>query len=138
MFNRRLILTICLVLAVFCSSTGYCADVRVSAWCDRVIDGDTIECVLLLDSGLKREIIRIAEIDTPELNGPERDRAIAAKRFAEDLVLRRWVVLTIRESRSGKWRRGRYRRLIGRVSIDGRDLGSALLRAGLADEYGKK
>ena len=54
----------------------------------RVIDGDTI--VMTIDLGFHMQLtepVRLFGINTPELDGPEADKAARAKAFTESLVL---------------------------------------------------
>jgi len=70
---------------------------------ERVIDGDTIIV------GTNR--VRLAEIDAPEMKRPY---GAEAKKALSDMILHRTVVV--------QWkRRGRYRRIIGQVYLDGCD-----------------
>ncbi len=82
----------------------------------RVIDGDTI--VFNLDLGLgilKREIVRLRHIDTPELrskDNEEKKRAIEAKVYVEDWLFKNandLIVTTVKD------RKGKYGRYLGVV-----------------------
>jgi micrococcal nuclease len=92
----------------------------------RVIDGDTIEA--------EGERIRIANIDTPEM--PPKSRCAAEAILAgratsnlEDMVAAAYeVTFTPNLGRE----RDVYGRLLGRVAVDGVDVGRAQIEAGLA------
>ncbi|RMG67827.1 MAG: nuclease [Calditrichaeota bacterium] len=74
----------------------------------RVYDGDTIW--VQIDLGfyveIKREKIRLARIDAPEIRGPERSAGLAARDFLRDLILNQPVLLQTLKDRKGKY--GRY------------------------------
>ena len=83
----------------------------------RVIDGDTIV--------VGTNAVRLAEIDAPEMktaHGPASRRALC------DLILHRRVTVT--------WtRRGRYRRIIGQVYLDGEWINLAMVSQGWAWQF---
>jgi len=84
---------------------------------ERVIDGDTIIV------GTNR--VRLAEIDTPELNAPY---GAEAKKALSDMILRRTVVV--------EWkRRGRYRRIIGQVYLKDNWINRDLVEMGWAQQF---
>lgn len=96
-----------------------------------VVDGDTID--VILDLGFKITVsqrLRLARIDTPERG---QSGYAEAREFVQALVQNRDV--EIRTHKVSKW--GYY---LADVSIDGNDVASTLLAAGLAKEYngGKK
>lgn len=92
----------------------------VSARVVRVTDGDTLE---ILVAGERRAIaIRLLGVDAPEKNESFHARALAATRV---LAFDRQVLVFPRNvERSG--------RLVARVKVDGTDVGSELVRRGLA------
>lgn len=83
----------------------------------RVHDGDT----MTIQSAAGRTVVRLFDIDAPELRQPHGDRARAA------LVL--LCPIGSEASVRGKTR-DRYGRLVGAVSCAGRDTSSELVRAG--------
>lgn len=100
----------------------------------RVYDGDTFYCNI--DSWpdiLGKNIgIRLAGIDTPEIRGTtgrENDLAKEAKLFAQS------EILTALKIELHNIKRGKYFRIIADVSVDGNDLSTLLLDAGLAKPY---
>lgn len=90
----------------------------------RVIDADTIEVV---DESKTQTRIRIHGIDAPERGQPF---AARSRSTLSDLVSDK----TIRIQPDG---RDRYGRTIGRVTLGGRDVGLAMLEAGMAWHYVK-
>jgi micrococcal nuclease len=96
-------------------------------------DGDT--CRLEREVLPGRDRVRLANADTPEIEGKcaaEKQRAIEARDYTRAMVVGREVSLLA--VRPDKYRK----RLDAYVSIDGRDLGSALIAAGLARPYGQR
>jgi endonuclease YncB( thermonuclease family) len=90
----------------------------------RVIDGDTFRA--------SREIIRIENIDTPELgNRAECDAERLLARHASDAM--RQIIANARGpvqiTRNGK---DRFGRTLARVTIDGQDIGEQMIKAGFA------
>ena len=99
-----------------------------------VYDGDTFWCDI---QGFPPIIgqyvrIRIAHIDAPEMTDLKPNiqlKAKAAKKFT-DLKLRSAQRVELRNMH-----RDKYFRIVAEVSMDGQDLGSMLLKAGLAKPY---
>lgn len=87
-----------------------------------VIDGDTID---VLDDSKKQHRIRFDGIDAPERGQPFSNRS---KSTLSDLVFGK----TVRVDTEGT---DKYDRTIGRVYVDGRDVGLAMLEAGMAWHY---
>lgn len=82
------------------------------AQCLRVIDGDTIEVMIDLGFGIyKKEKVRLADIDTPEIFRPscdaEKEHGFEAKRFVQSKITE-WNsdLRLITKKESGKY--GRY------------------------------
>lgn len=90
----------------------------------RVIDGDTIE--------LEGERIRLAGIDTPEIFAPgcDAERMLGARASAELAALLQGQRIEV--ERLGV---DRYGRTLANLAADGRDIGTALIAAGLAVEW---
>jgi endonuclease YncB( thermonuclease family) len=89
-----------------------------------VIDGDTID---VLDTAKQQHWIRFDGIDAPERGQPFSNRA---KSTLSDLVFGK----TVRVESDGD---DKYERFVGRVYVDGRDVGLAMLEAGMAWHYTK-
>jgi micrococcal nuclease len=94
-------------------------------------DGDTCRADAEILPG--RDRVRLANADTPEIEGQcreEIERAIEARDYTRALVVGRAVTLTAVEPDKYDKRVDAYVRL-----PDGRDLGDALIAAGLASSY---
>ena len=114
-------LRLCLIGAVLCCSpTAMALEGKVVA----VLDGDTIE---VLDGAKKLHRVRFDGIDAPERGQPFGNRA---KSTLSDLVFGK----NVRVDTEGP---DKYDRTIGRVHVDGRDAGLAMLEAGVAWHYTK-
>ena len=91
-----------------------------------VIDGDTL--------AWGDERVRLQGIDAPEIRSPECPEELrqgqAARAVLERLV-RDGRELVIHESGA----RDKYHRLLGRLSVDGKDAGEVLMTQGLAVTY---
>jgi endonuclease YncB( thermonuclease family) len=115
------VLRLCLIGAVLCCSPAVMAlEGKVVA----VLDGDTIE---VLDSSKRLHRVRFDGIDAPERGQPFGNRA---KSTLSDLVFGRDVRIDTKGP-------DKYDRTIGRVHVDGRDVGLAMLEAGVAWHYTK-
>lgn len=101
----------------------------------RVIDGDTVYVPTHMVSGFPVGIsVRVLGVDTPETRGAkcdnERQMGEAAKIFVRDVLAKaESVSITYR-----KW--DKYGgRINGTIVVDGKDLGTMLIAAGLAVPY---
>lgn len=108
----------------------------VEARIERIVDGDTIEvtATIWLDTEIRTKV-RLAAVDTPELNSKcamERRLGKEAKDFVERFFTTRRLIL--RDIHYGKY----AGRIVARVeTVGGRDLGAALLSAGMGKTYGR-
>lgn len=73
-----------------------------------VYDGDTIhvDIDLGLKIWIKKEKIRLARINSPEIRGVERQKGLEARDFLRELVLGKDIYLETIKDRKGKY--GRY------------------------------
>jgi micrococcal nuclease len=101
----------------------------------RVVDGDTVDCVL--DLGLDVRVferVRLWGIDAPETRTKdleEKEKGIAAKKFLEDkLDLAENV-----EFHSKVFLRGKYGRLLGDIYTDGENLNVTMLMENVVKPY---
>jgi micrococcal nuclease len=115
-----------------------------NATLDRIIDGDTFDCVLDLgfDVKLHKQRVRLAGIDTPESR-------INTKRYPErtqEKVMGKAAKERLKELCTGKFKlkslgKGKYGRILGvPYTEDGDDICKKLISEGHAVEYwgGKK
>ncbi|WP_227871418.1 thermonuclease family protein [Novimethylophilus kurashikiensis] len=111
----------CLAACMLCFSLvafGETIHGRITA----VPDGDTLDLLTAGDVSMR---VRVVGIDAPEKGQPFGRQAKAAMR---ELVWSREVVVD--------WaKRDRYGRLLGTVTVDGSDVGLAMLRSGWAWYY---
>jgi len=89
-----------------------------------IVDGDTID---ILDGAKKQHRIRFDGIDAPERGQPF---AAKSKSCLSNLVFGKTVRVALKS-------KDRYDRDVGRISIDGRDVGLAMLEAGMAWHFTK-
>jgi endonuclease YncB( thermonuclease family) len=89
-----------------------------------IVDGDTID---ILDSAKKQHRIRFDGIDAPERGQPFSRRSQST---LSELVFGKTVKVELK----GK---DRYDRDVGRIYIEGRDVGLAMLEAGMAWQFTK-
>lgn len=87
-----------------------------------VTDGDTVK---VLDASKTVHVVRLAGIDAPEKRMPYGKRS---KQNLSDLVYGRWVEVEGEKN-------DRYGRLVGKVSVNGRDANLAQIQAGMAWHY---
>lgn len=103
-------------------------------WVVKVYDGDTITIANRLpyeESPLYRFRVRLAGIDSPEINGSsalEKTKAIRSRKLLEDLILGRWV--TLKNSKTEK-----YGRLLADVYLGQLHVNQWLITSGLAVKY---
>ncbi len=73
-----------------------------------VYDGDTVraDIDLGLYTWIKKEKIRLARINAPELRGAEREAGLRSRDFLRELLLGKEVILKTLKDRKGKY--GRY------------------------------
>lgn len=112
------------MLVVFTPADASIADEIDAAKVVSVHDGDTIT---VLDANMASYKVRLAEIDAPETKQPYGQKA---KLKLSDLVFDKVVTVTSKS-------KDRYGRLIGYVSLDGRDINKEMLEQGAAWVYRK-
>lgn len=99
----------------------------------RVIDGDTIKMTVYSWPNTQHTInVRLVGVNTPEYRGGSPCEKAAAKRateFVKSFIHNRKITLT--DVQNGKY----AGRVLGKVKVNGLDLGEALINAGHAKEY---
>ncbi len=114
--------TYCCVLAMVLPGVGQASEIW-TAWVSWVMDGDT---VLLLREGQHEPVkLRIEGIDAPEACQPG---GLEARDALIRLALRKSVQVVDHGHDT-------YGRQIGRLSVDGVDLGAEMVRSGMAWAY---
>lgn len=100
----------------------------------RCVDGDTV--VLDIDAGLymtaRKQVVRLAGIDTPEMRGPERPAGEIASEWLRSRIEDKDVIVQTIKDKRGDDDRGKYGRWLARIWIDGRCVNDDLLAEGLA------
>lgn len=99
----------------------------------RVVDGDTI----VIDYNGNPEKVRLLCVNTPESVHPDRKQNVpmgkVASRYAQKRLSGKYVDLEFEGHRT----RGKYKRLLTYVFVDGENLNLELVRAGLSPYYTK-
>ncbi|MBN2515076.1 MAG: thermonuclease family protein [Deltaproteobacteria bacterium] len=99
----------------------------------RVVDGDTI----VIDYNGKPEKVRLLCVNTPESVHPDKKQNVpmgkGASRYAKKRLSGKYVDLEFEGNRT----RGKYRRLLSYVFVDGENLNLELVRQGLSPYYTK-
>lgn len=107
--------------------SAFLASISVGLASTLAVDGDTVV--------IDRELIRIANIDAPEIGHPKCDAElrlgqVASRRMAE-LLGSGEIVVHRGDPKDGRLK-DRYGRTLATVTIDGRDAGEILIAEGLA------
>ena len=102
----------------------------------RVVDGDTIDCVLDLGFSILHKCrVRLYGIDTPESSTRDLDekaRGKLASKFLEDSINNGKQVILRSELKDSK---GKYGRVLGSVVVDDLDINQAMVTQNLAVKY---
>ena len=102
----------------------------------RVVDGDTIDCVLDLGFSILHKCrVRLYGIDTPESRTRDLDekaRGKPASKFLEDSINNGKQVILRSELKDSK---GKYGRVLGSVVVDDLDINQAMVTQNLAVKY---
>lgn len=74
----------------------------------RVVDGDTVygDVDLGFNFGSRKMEFRMAEINTPELKGDNREAGLSSKKFVEEKILNKDVIIVTKKDAKEKY--GRY------------------------------
>ena len=102
----------------------------------RVVDGDTIDCVLDLGFSILHKCrVRLYGIDTPESrtrNLDEKARGKLASKFLEDSINNGKQIILRSELKDSK---GKYGRVLGSIVVDDLDINQAMVAQNLAVKY---
>jgi|TARA_R100001443_G_scaffold80480_1_gene87505 micrococcal nuclease len=102
----------------------------------RVVDGDTIDCILDLGfSVLHKCRVRLYGIDTPESRTRDKDEKVRGKlaaKFLEDSINSGKNVVLRSKLKDSK---GKYGRVLGEVVVDGININVAMIEKYLAVAY---
>lgn len=104
------------------------------AFVTKVYDGDTVymDIDLGLSVILKKEKIRLARINAPEVRGEEKEKGEASREFLKKIILGKSVLLQTIKDRKGKY--GRY---LGDIWIETQNgfenVNDLLVRKGFAE-----
>lgn len=107
-----------------------------SAVVKRIVDGDTIYCDIDLGFGtiLKNQVIRLYGINTPEIKGEQRTAGLDSKKFVENLLTDKEVIIVSYKDKKEKF--GRY---LAKIYLKDNnswiDVNKLLIDKGLAVEY---
>ena len=116
------------ILLILLLSSVTCLSKQYNAIVTRVIDGDTFECNV--DLGLdvtKKEAVRIYGIDAPEMKTPEGKKSYE---FLNKALSDKQILIDNMDDK-----REKYGRLLCKVYLDAKDVGSVMIKAELAKEY---
>jgi len=95
----------------------------------KVVDGDTIDCIVDLGFHMKAEIrFRLAKIDTPEVRGVEKEEGRVSKQWLIDRLDAANNIVTIKTAKTGK-----YGRWLAEILIDETNINDELVKNGLAE-----
>lgn len=88
-----------------------------------VYDGDTITCEVDCGFNIKHTIkVRLAQIDTPEIRGEERQEGLKVRDIVREIILNKEIYLQTAKDKTGKY--GRY---LGTVYVYHEDAPQVLL-----------
>lgn len=102
------------------------------AYVESVYDGDTITCSI--DCGfnflMKKQKIRLLGIDTPEIRGEERERAIYVRDKLREKILNKNIIIKTEKDKKGKY--GRY---LATIYYNNENINDWLIENGYAKKY---
>lgn len=92
----------------------------------RVVDGDTIHVVNIAGKKFK---VRLTGIDAPEQNQPY---GLASTYHLKELLLNKFVLLESKPKKGKPYSVDRYKRVLAKIVLDGRDINLAQVSSGYA------
>lgn len=100
----------------------------------KIYDGDTITVVIDLGFGVfRKEVLRLASINTPELRGDEREVGLISRDWLInrlETAMDEGIDIIIKTDKDAK---GKYGRYIAEIFIDGVSVNEELVAEGLAE-----
>ena len=101
----------------------------------KVYDGDTVTVDIDLGFGIwiKKQSIRLLNIDTPELRGEERPEGLIVRDIVAEKILNKEIILKTHKDSKGKY--GRWLGEIILLDEEGTNLNEWLLAEGHAQPY---
>jgi micrococcal nuclease len=102
----------------------------------KVVDGDTVygDVDLGFNIGFKKMEFRLSGINTPETKGATREAGLTSKKFVEDAILNKEVIIVTKKD--GKEKYGRYlAEIFFLVGAEWISLNKTLLDKSLAVEF---
>jgi len=102
----------------------------------KVVDGDTVygDVDLGFNIGFKKMEFRLSGINTPETKGATREAGLTSKKFVEDAILNKEVIIVTKKD--GKEKYGRYlTEIFFLVGAEWISLNKTLLDKSLAVEF---
>lgn len=102
-----------------------------------VYDGDTVKADIDLGFGIvkRRETLRLAAINAPEVRGETREAGIAARDALRRKVLHAEVELSTMKTRRGSDKRGKYGRYIATLHLGAENVNLWMVSNGFATPY---
>lgn len=98
----------------------------------KVYDGDTVTVDIDLGFGiqLNKQVVRLSNIDTPEIRGDERTDGIISKNIVSDLILGKSIIIKTDKDTTGK-----YGRWLVEIYIDDLNVNEYLITEGYAERW---
>lgn len=103
----------------------------------RVVDGDTID--VDIDLGfyvwIRKQRIRLLDIDAPEVRGESKEAGLAASEYLKGLIDGKTVIIRTAKGKDGVDRDDSFGRWLATIYLDGLDVNEEMMRAGHAVPY---
>ena len=118
-----------LIIILFSISTYTYGD--FNAQVVRIVDGDTIQ---VIDSNGIKFKIRLLGIDTPEL---KQRFGYESSLFLKKIIDGKSVIIISKPEKNKPYTLGRYKRIIGKIILNGKDINLEMVQKGMAWHYKK-
>lgn len=103
----------------------------------RVVDGDTID--VDIDLGfyvwIRKQRIRLLDIDAPEVRGESKEAGLAASEYLKGLIDGKTVIIRTAKGKDGADRDDSFGRWLATIFLDGLDVNQEMMRTGHAVPY---